>query len=241
AKGRAALRSGDVETAFRELGDAARSGEPEAQYLFATMMKDGVGLGSPDLPAAVAWYDRAAKAGHAEAQVNLGYMLFHGEGITPDREAGLYWYEQAAKTGLATAQYNAAKVYWDGDGVKRDPARARALFAAAAKQGLSEAQFALGIALLTPPVDDKAAFSWFSRAAAQGAAEAYGKLAGLYVLGRGSEKDPVAAAMWAVLAEGAGDPMARQLRLKLENDLTPEQKAEAMARARAFVPRSEMP
>jgi len=239
-EGRAALRAGDAAAALREFGEAARGGDAEAQYLFATMLKDGVGLGTPDLPAARAWYERAAAAGHAAAQLDLGYMLFHGEGAAADREAGMLWYEKAAAQGLAAAQYNMAKVYWDGDGAKRDPAKAVDLFRKAAEQGLAEAQFALGVALLAQQKPDAAgAFTWFSRAANQGMAAAYGKLAGLYTLGRGTEKDPVAAAMWAVLAEGAGDPVAKQLRLKLENDLTPEQKAAAMAKARAFAPRLE--
>lgn len=240
-EGRAALRAGDAAAALREFGDAARGGDAEAQYLFATMLKSGVGLGgSPDLSAARAWYERAAEAGHAAAQMDLGYMLFHGEGAATDREAGMFWYEKAAAQGLAAAQYNAAKVLWDGDGAKRDPARAVELFRKAAEQGLAEAQFALGVALLALPKPDEAgAFAWFSRAANQGMAAAYGKLAGLYTLGRGTAKDPVTAAMWSVLAEGAGDPVAKQLRLKLENDLTPEQKAAAMAKARAFAPRLE--
>jgi TPR repeat protein len=241
-EGRAALRAGDAPTAFAEFGAAARGGDAEAQYLFATMLKDGVGADAPDLPAALAWYERAAKAGYAPAQLNYGYMLFHGEGVAADRPGGLSWYERAAQAGLAAAQYDAGKVYWDGEGVPRDPALARSLFKSAADQGLPEAQFALGVALSAPPdADAQAAFSWFSRAAKQGEPQAYAKLAALYLLGRGVEKDVVAAAAWAVLAEGAGDPMGAQLRLKLENDLTPEQKTQAMAKARAFVPERESP
>ena len=110
-QGRAALRSGDIETALKELGGAARGGDAEAQYLYATMLKDGMGIESPDPAAALAWYERAAKAGHPSAQLNLGYMLFRDEGASSDREAGLYWYERATGGGLAEVQYNAAKIY----------------------------------------------------------------------------------------------------------------------------------
>jgi TPR repeat protein len=37
-----------------------------------------------DLEAAVAWYRRAAEAGHVEAQFNLAFMLAEGEGCARD-------------------------------------------------------------------------------------------------------------------------------------------------------------
>ena len=242
AEGRAALQAGDFATALRELGAAARGGDPGAQNLYATMLKDGRGLGAPDGAAAVAWYRRAAEAGNVDAELNLGYMLFHGEGAPRDRETGLRWYEKAADAGLPAAQYNVAKVYWDADGVPRDPDRARKLFQAAAEQGLPEAQFGLGVALLNAPEPDAAAaFNWFSRAARQGEGPASAKLAGMYLLGKGIDKDPVAAQTWALIGEAAGDPLAAQLRMKLETDLTPEQNAQARAQAAAFRPRPEHP
>lgn len=236
AEGRAALQAGDFATALRELGAAARAGDPQAQNLYGTMLKDGAG-GAPDKTAAAAWYRRAAEAGDAEAQVNLGYMLFHGDGVPRDRQAGLGWYERAAEQGHAAAQFNAARVYWDGDGVPRDPQKAMKLFAAAAAAGLPEAQFSYGVALLAQPRPDAPqAFNWFSRAARQGEAPAYAKLAAMYLLGQGVGKDPVAAQTWALLGEAAGDPLAKQLREKLETDLTPQQSAAARQQAAAFVP-----
>lgn len=236
AEGRAALQAGDFDTALRELGTAARAGDPQAQNLYATMLKDGAGT-APDKAAAVAWFRRAAEAGDAEAQVNLGYMMFHGDGTPRDRQGGLGWYERAAAQGNPAAQFNAARVYWDGDGVPRDAAKALPLFRAAAQAGLAEAQFSLGVALLSPPKPDAAqAFNWFSRAARQGEAPAYAKLAALYLLGQGVAKDPVAAQTWALLGEAAGDPLAKQLREKLETDLTPEQSNAARQQAAAFMP-----
>lgn len=241
AEGRAALQAGDFPTALRELGAAARVGDPQAQNLYATLLKDGAG-GAPDATAAVAWYRRAAEAGDAEAQVNLGYMLFHGQGVPRDRQGGLGWYERAAAQGNPAAQFNAARVYWDGDGVPRDPAKALKLFQAAAEAGVAEAQFSYGVALLAPPKPDAArAFNWFSRAARQGEAPAYAKLAAIYLLGQGVPKDPVTAQTWALLGEAAGDPLAAQLRTKLDSDLTPEQSTAARQQAAAFVPVRERP
>jgi hypothetical protein len=63
----------------------------------------------------------------------------------------------------------------------------------------------------------------------------------MYLLGKGVAKDPVAAQTWALIGEAAGDPLAAQLRMKLENDLTPEQNARARTQAAAYRPRPERP
>jgi len=239
-EGIAALQSGDYARALRELSYAARQGDIKAEYLYATMLKDGLGLPAPDLPAAFSWYKQSAEAGYPDAQLNLGFMMYHGVGTTLDKDGSMYWYEKSAKQGIAAAQYNLGKIFWDGSVGVKDPAQAQSWFLAAAKQGMPEAQFALGVALSTgrePQYD--LAFSWFSRAAAQGERQAYGKLAGLYVLGQGVKADQVLAAKWAVLAEGAGDPIAKHLREKLDGQLSPEQKSQAMSQAKAFRPQLE--
>jgi len=239
-EGVVALNAGDYQTALRELSYAARQGDAKAEYLYATMLKDGLGLDAPDVNASVVWYERAAEHGYPDAQLNLGFMLFHGMGKPKDKEAGVYWYEKAAKAGLAAAQYNLGKVLWDGEIGTKKPDEAQLWFYKSAKQGMAEAQFALGVSLLDGDEDNvPQAVSWFKRAAFQGEPRAYTKLAGLYTLGKGVSKDIVQAAKWAVLAEGAGDPMGKRLREKLNNEMTAQQISQAMAEAKAFRPRPE--
>ncbi len=235
-----ALQNGNFPTALRELSHAARQGDPKAQYLYGTMLKDGVGLPSPDLAAAASWYTRAAESGYADAQLNLGYMMYHGIGRAKDANGGVYWYRKAAEQGVAAAQYNLGKVMWDGTGTDKNRTEAQLWFLKAAEQGMAEAQFALSVALMAaePPQDADAAM-WMQRAANQGEPRAYAKMAGLYTLGRGVPKDLIQAAKWAVLAEGAGDPMARDLRMQLNEDLTTEQIQQAMTEAHAFRPEPE--
>ena len=52
-----------------------------------------------DLPAAVAWYRRAAEAGHADAQYNLASMLAEGEGCDRDLPAAREWLRRAVAGG----------------------------------------------------------------------------------------------------------------------------------------------
>lgn len=56
-----------------------------------------------DLPAAVAWYRRAAEAGHADAQYNLASMLDQGEGCDRDLPAARAWLRRAIDGGYEYA------------------------------------------------------------------------------------------------------------------------------------------
>jgi TPR repeat protein len=57
-----------------------------------------------DLPAAVAWYRRAAEAGHADAQYNLASMLAEGEGCDRDLSAAREWLRRAVAGGYEYAE-----------------------------------------------------------------------------------------------------------------------------------------
>ena len=57
-----------------------------------------------DLPAAVAWYRRAAEAGHADAQYNLASMLAEGEGCERDLTAAREWLRRAIAGGYEYAE-----------------------------------------------------------------------------------------------------------------------------------------
>ena len=52
-----------------------------------------------DQRAAREWFRKAAEQGHTNAQVNLGIMLFNGEGGDRDRYGAQRWFRQAADNG----------------------------------------------------------------------------------------------------------------------------------------------
>jgi len=55
----------------------------------ATVSGDGV---AKDAEQAVSWYRRAAEAGHADAQFNLGVCYSNGDGVAKDAEqAAVSW------------------------------------------------------------------------------------------------------------------------------------------------------
>lgn len=61
-------------------------------------------LVAKDTTKALCWYQRAAKAGHANAQYNVGLMWLKGAGVPRDVLKGLTWMTKAADRGDDKAQ-----------------------------------------------------------------------------------------------------------------------------------------
>ncbi len=78
---------------------------------------------------------KAAKAGLIDAQRDLGYSYFYGEGIKKDVNKAIYWYKKAADKNDAKAMYNLGLCYKYGDGVIKSKRWARHYFEKADKFG----------------------------------------------------------------------------------------------------------
>ena len=61
-------------------------------------------LTAQDVDKALKWYERAANAGHAAAQYNLGLLYLKGEDVPWDGFKGMAWINKAANGGDAKAQ-----------------------------------------------------------------------------------------------------------------------------------------
>jgi TPR repeat protein len=83
--------------ALASFRDAAKC-MPVAQYWCGRMLAEGRGS-TPDLPAARAWFIRAAEQRNADAEVAAGEMLINGRGGPPDRSAAMALFLRAAGTG----------------------------------------------------------------------------------------------------------------------------------------------
>jgi len=118
-EGLAAHRSGDFQTAFRELLPLAEQGVAEAQLGVGVMYSDGQGV-AEDPSEAVKWLRRAAEQGLADAQLSLANMYFLGRQIPGDPAEAVKWYRRAAEQGHPQAQFSLASVYSVGDGVGQD-------------------------------------------------------------------------------------------------------------------------
>jgi TPR repeat protein len=83
------------------------------------------GEGVPSDPEqALAWFQKAAEQGVADAQFNLALIYAQGKGVAKDDQQALAWYRKAADQGSAQAQFNLGVIYAQGEGVAKDPAKA---------------------------------------------------------------------------------------------------------------------
>jgi TPR repeat protein len=81
-------------------------------------------------------FTHLAKQNNAEAQYNLAFMYFGGEGIAQDDTKAAYWFEQAAKLAHAQAQDKLAYLYLHGRGITSDKIQAYAWYRIAGENGI---------------------------------------------------------------------------------------------------------
>jgi TPR repeat protein len=106
---------------------------------------------------------KAADAGHAAAQNNIGLSYLHALGTPKDEKMAFSWFDKAAKQGLPYAQSELAMLYYEGTGVEKNTQKAYDWWLIAAKQEDEYAQFNLASVFLEQK-DIKQAYYWFTRA-----------------------------------------------------------------------------
>ncbi len=152
----------------------------------ADALQDGLAaVNRKDYPEAVRLLDPLAKAGNAQAQLQLGLLHYHGHGVRESDPQARQWFERAARQGLAAAQFQLGNMYAYGlaelpEGADIYRVAAQWYFEAA-RQGLAEAQYSLGILFLTGSgvqLSQEEALKWIRRAAEQGHADAKAYLDG---------------------------------------------------------------
>lgn len=68
-----------------------------------------------------------------EAQYNLAFMYYGGEGVNQDDQQAIFWFGQAAKLGYAPAQDTLAYMYLNGRGIDANRVQAYAWYTVAAE------------------------------------------------------------------------------------------------------------
>ncbi len=121
---------------FRKPEQLSPSEAVDAYYQLGWHFSDG--SKPPNYPVAIEWLKRAAEAGSAEAQYQLGYMYSTGEGVAKDDAAAAQWFGQAAANGMAAAQDYLGVIYGDGRGVAQDWVKSYMWLSLAAGQGLDQ-------------------------------------------------------------------------------------------------------
>ena len=155
---------------------------------------------------------KKAEQGNVNAQYDLGWKYFFGQGIVQDRKLGVYWWKKAAEQGNADAQFNLGFMYYDGRGITQDYLQAVYWWEKAAEQGNANAQFNLGLMYdegQGVSRDYKQAAYWYTKAADQGIAKAQLNLGLLYKNGQGVVQDYKKAVFWHTKAAEQGHTVAQ--------------------------------
>lgn len=83
---------------------------------------------------------RRAEQGDAEAQSDLGFCYFNGDGVPRSMENAVTWWREAAEQGNVIAQFCLGACYEEGSGVSKDMQEAVKWYRKAADQGFEEAK-----------------------------------------------------------------------------------------------------
>lgn len=140
-------------------------------------------------------YRKAAERGNLRAMVSLGLILEAGDGVPKDVPGAYSWYERAAAGGSADGAINLAVALMQGSPLPRNVPRALELLRTASGQGSAIATFNLGV-LAEQGVNGspEQALGYFRKAVELGDVRGYRAAAILLDEGRGTRKDPDAAA-----------------------------------------------
>ncbi|HWT11904.1 MAG TPA: tetratricopeptide repeat protein, partial [Allosphingosinicella sp.] len=130
-----AWQAGDHAAAVRNWRPLAERGDADAQFNLGHAYRLGRGV-PQNMAMAEQLYERAARAGHVEAQAMYGLILFQNG----RRQEAMPYVQRAAERGDARAQYVYGTALFNGDVVGRDWPRAYAFVTRAAAQGLPYAE-----------------------------------------------------------------------------------------------------
>ena len=128
----------------------AAKGDNDAAFNLGQAYRLGRGVRA-DSGEAKKWFEKAARAGHLDAQVSLGLLLFD----TGDRANALIWLKRAADRGEPRALLVTGTALFNGDGMKRDPVLGYAYVSRAAAQGLAPAKATLAEMDQVMPVEER--------------------------------------------------------------------------------------
>jgi TPR repeat protein len=125
---------GDYAGAIAQWRPLAEAGNADAQFNLGQAYKLGRGV-PVNAALAQSWYQKAARQGHEQAQVNVGLLLYNGG----RRQEALPWIRKGAELGDPRAQYILGTELFNGDLVAKDWPRAYALMLRAADGGVPPA------------------------------------------------------------------------------------------------------
>jgi TPR repeat protein len=206
------VRETEGETAARILAEA-RSGRPEAMWNAGRLLYTGGygGVARNDAQA-LAWFRKAAEAGHAGAATAVGEALLFGHGVPAQPAEALRWLRVGAEGGEPRAQLQWGVALLKGEGgIATDTAAGRRWLDAAVQGGERHAQWLAGSERRQGglwPKDPAEARRLLALAAAQQQAQALAELAEMHVAGEGGPRDLAEGRRLFAAAAGLDEPGA---------------------------------
>ena len=186
--------------------DLAATDEPDAFFAGLDAWRAG------NLKAAYHHWNKAAAAGDADAQFNLGTLYQSGLGIDADPDAAATLYAEAARRLVPVAAIALIRIKRAGYGVDIRAQDALDYLQGAADRGSALAQFELAIAYdrgIGVTQNHASAAFWYERAARQGMREAQYNLGVLFDEGLGAPRDHETARAWYLKAAERGSAAAQ--------------------------------
>jgi TPR repeat protein len=217
------LAKKNVPQAMKVLKDDAENGVAEAQFVFASMYAEGLGI-IRDRNEADKWYRLAeaqehkekksiynlakkndlqaiqvlkddAENGIAEAQFVLASMYAKGQGVPQNYQKAMNWFYRLAERQATNKEE--IKFYYDWR--KSNIPQVLKFLANDAEKGIAKAQNNLGMIYAHGkyvPKDDQQAIKWYRLAAEKGSFRAKYNLGEMYAKGRGVPKNEQRASKW---------------------------------------------
>jgi TPR repeat protein len=99
---------------------AGAAGIPSAWHNLAVLIDSKRNRGSPDLVDAIKYFRRAAEAGFAGAQNNLGWAYYKGDGVKQNFAEAIYWLTRAVEQGEPFAYGSLGDMRFHQSGFHRD-------------------------------------------------------------------------------------------------------------------------
>ena len=209
--GRVEMARGAVEAAIAAFSVAANQAHPLAAMTVAQLYEGGV-LPDRGVADAVPFYELAAEAGVAQAQLALGGLLTDGApGLTADPDRATRWYRKAAAQGSTEAAFELGWAFENGLGVPRDPITAARWYTRAIDAGDINAINNLGYLYANGtgvPRDEERAVTLYRQAADLGVTAAMSNLGWMLENGIGTAQNVPEAVQWYSQAAGLGEPQA---------------------------------
>ena len=166
----------NLEKALEWYRKSSNQGLALAQDALGSLLGESANGDEEKIKEAIKWLTKAAKKKYAVAQNGLGVIYSVGMGVPMDYELAKSWYLKSANQGYATAQSNLSNLYMIGTNL------GKITFDRTKMATIKELPEVEG-------VDFKEAVRWLRAAANQGYTDAQINLGGLYLEGKGVERD----------------------------------------------------